>query len=373
MQSKIISVSALSNYIKSIFDAEMLLFNVNVVGEISNWSLSGENIFFTIKDNNALLNCVLFGGAEHKFKIGDKVVVTGTPKYYAKGGKLNFNVVKIELFGEGELYKRFLELKKKLEKEGLFDPLHKLHLPKKINRIGVVTSETGAVIHDIINVVTRRNSAQDIVLFPIKVQGIGADIDIAKGVNFFSNYDGVDAIIVGRGGGSDEDLQNFNSEIVARAIYDCKKFVVSAVGHETDYTICDMVADLRAPTPSAAAELLTKDGSQRKRELELMWKNVEDCFKADLQNTENTLQTLYLRLQNKLKNSINEKESFQLALKEKVERLNPLIVLNKGYAKLESEGKSIVSVTDVKNGDDINIYLCDGKLIAKVGDIKNGL
>ena len=118
MQSKIISVSALSNYIKSIFDAEMLLFNVNVVGEISNWSLSGENIFFTIKDNNALLNCVLFGGAEHKFKIGDKVIVTGTPKYYAKGGKLNFNVVKIELFGEGELYKRFLELKKKLEKEG---------------------------------------------------------------------------------------------------------------------------------------------------------------------------------------------------------------------------------------------------------------
>ncbi|MGN1212754.1 MAG: exodeoxyribonuclease VII large subunit [Christensenellales bacterium] len=370
MQNRVISVTALSNYIKSIFDAEMLLSNINVVGEISGWSYSGNNVFFTLKDSSAVLNCVLFGGTEQKYKTGDKVIVTGTPKYYAKAGKLNFNVVKIELFGEGEIYKRFLELKNRLEREGLFDPLHKLPLPKKIDRIGVITSETGAVIHDIINVATRRNAGQDIVLYPIKVQGIGADIEIARGINFFSNYQGVDAIIVGRGGGSEEDLQNFNSEVVARAIYDCKKFVVSAVGHETDNTICDLVADLRAPTPSAAAELLTKDGAQRKRELELMWANVEGCVMGSYNLRQNNLDNLRLRLMSKLSNFAEVKTQSQLALRDKIAKLNPKALLNKGYAKIEKNGESVTSVGQLAKNEQINIFLSDGKIKAEVNEVE---
>ncbi|MGN1221887.1 MAG: exodeoxyribonuclease VII large subunit [Christensenellales bacterium] len=370
MQNRVISVTALSNYIKSIFDAEMLLNNINVVGEISGWSYSGNNVFFTLKDSSAILNCVLFGGTEQKYKTGDKVIVTGTPKYYAKAGKLNFNVVKIELFGEGDIYKRFLELKNKLEREGLFDPLHKLPLPKKIDRIGVITSETGAVIHDIINVATRRNAGQDIVLYPIKVQGIGADIEIARGINFFSNYQGVDAIIVGRGGGSEEDLQNFNSEVVARAIYDCKKFVVSAVGHETDNTICDLVADLRAPTPSAAAELLTKDGAQRKRELELMWANVEGCIMGSYHLRQNNLDNLRLRLMSKLSNFAEVKTQSQLALKDKIAKLNPKVLLNKGYAKIEKNGESVTSVGQLAKNEQISIFLSDGKIKAEVNEVE---
>lgn len=373
MQSRVISVSALSNYIKSIFEAEMLLFNVSVVGEVSTWSYSGNNIFFTIKDSGALLNCVLFGGCQKTFKTGDKVIVTGSPRYYAKGGKLNFNVSNIEFFGEGELYKRFLELKNRLEQEGLFDPLHKLPLPKKINRIGVVTSETGAVIHDIINVATRRNAAQDIVLYPIKVQGIGADIDIAKGINFFSEYDGIDAIIVGRGGGSEEDLQNFNSEVVARAVYNCKKFIVSAVGHETDNTICDLVADLRAPTPSAAAELLTKDGGQRKRELSLIWTSINENIKSRLASKQNILDNAYVRLVNKMASAIDIKEQQQANLKDKIDKTDPFKILNKGYAKLEQNGKTVTSVLQVNKQNNLEIYLKDGKIVSEVRDINNGL
>lgn len=373
MQNRVISVTALANYIKSIFEAEMMLFNISVIGEISSWNYSGDNVFFTLKDSGALVNCVFFGGTEQEFKVGDKVIVTGSPRYYAKGGKLNFNTIKIEHYGEGDLYKRFLQLKNQLEQEGLFDPLHKLPMPRQINRIGVVTSETGAVIHDIINVATRRNCAQDIVLYPIKVQGIGADADIARGINFFSDYDEIDAIIVGRGGGSEDDLQNFNSEIVARAIYNCKKFIVSAVGHETDNTICDLVADLRAPTPSAAAELLTKDGSQRKLELSLIWSKIEDKVNSNVQLYQNKLDNLFMRLDGKLNYCYEQKQNQQQVLKDKIEVLNPLTILNKGYAKIEKDDLTVTSVNQLNKEDNIKIYLSDGKIIANVGEIKNGL
>jgi exodeoxyribonuclease VII large subunit len=373
MQNRMISVSVLSNYIKNIFDAETLLFNIDVVGEISSWGRSGANVFFTIKDETALLNGVLFGYDGEDFKIGDKVIVTGSPKYYVKGGKLNFNASKIKLFGEGEIYKRFLELKQKLEKEGLFDPLHKLPMPQKIERIGVVTSETGAVIHDIINVATRRNSAQDIVLYPIKVQGIGADVEIAKGINFFSNYERVDAIIVGRGGGSDEDLSNFNSEIVARAVYNCKKFIVSAVGHETDNTICDLVADLRAPTPSAAAELLTRDGGVRKRELELILTHLNSVIdgKISLHSAElsNKIGLVNSAMQNKI--SLDEQALKLLELK--IQKSNPVEILKHGYAKVELNGVPVKSACDLNENDNVSIYLGDGKLTAKILEVESGL
>ena len=371
MERQPISVSLLSQYIKQIFDNEALLFNIDVIGEISSFNVTNGNAFFCIKDENALLNCVLFGSSEFETpKIGDKVIVRGTPKYYAKGGKLNFNAVSIKPFGDGDIHKRFLELKAKLEKEGLFDVEHKKTMPKKIDRIGVVTSETGAVIHDIINVVSRRNSAQDIVLYPIKVQGIGADVEIAKGINFFSNYEKVDVIIVGRGGGSEEDLQCFNSEIVARAVYDCKKFVVSAVGHETDFTICDYVADLRAPTPSAAAELLTKDGRESREKLDLMIQNISSLMQHKISSLKIEFSNIFERLQTTMQNYINQKNSTLNMVFEKMKAVNPKAILNLGYAKVEFAGKPVESVKQVTVGQDVDIYFGDGKVVATAKEVE---
>ena len=369
MERQPISVSLLAEYIKRIFDNELLLLDVEVIGEISSFNISNGNAFFCIKDDNALLNCVLFGIEQNYIpKIGDKVIVRGSPKYYVKGGKLNFNATNIRAFGDGELHKRFLELKNKLEKEGLFDIYHKKAMPTKIDRIGVLTSETGAVIHDIINVVSRRNSAQDIVLFPIKVQGIGADEEIAKGINFFSNYDKIDAIIVGRGGGSEEDLQCFNSEIVARAIYNCSKFLISAVGHETDWTICDFVADLRAPTPSAAAELLTKDGNESKQRLELLKNNILSAMQHEIAQKNNELTNIYAKIDSAMQNNILTKQQKFEVLAEKLSGANPMRILNLGYAKIESDGKTINSAKNVENGQELNIYFSDGKIVAKVNE-----
>lgn len=367
MERQPISVSLLANYIKRIFDAESLLYNIDVIGEISSYGISNGNAFFVIKDENALLNCVLFGASQFFVpKIGDKVIVTGTPKYYVKGGKLNFNAVNIKPFGEGDLYKRFIELKNKLEKEGLFDVAHKKPMPKKIDRIGVVTSATGAVIHDIINIVTRRNSAQDIVLFPIKVQGIGSEVEIAKGIDFFSNYPNVDAIIVGRGGGSDEDLQNFNTEIVVRSIYNCKKFVVSAVGHETDFTLCDYAADLRAPTPSAAAELLTKDRGNRKEALELLMQNINTTMQSRFLLKKSELTNLYQRLNTAMQTFMDVKKQEFDHISIKLKNCNPTAILKLGYAKVEFDGQSVDSAKQLNNGQILDVYFADGKIKAEV-------
>lgn len=371
MERQPISVSNLAEYIKRIFDAETLLYNIEVIGEISSFGLSNGNAFFTIKDDKALLNCVLFGiCGGYQPKVGEKVVVMGTPKYYVKGGKLNFNAISIKPFGEGDIFKRFLELKNRLEKEGLFDVAHKKTIPSKIERIGVVTSETGAVIHDIINIARRRNASQDIVLYPIKVQGIGADKEIANGIDFFSNYANVDAVIVGRGGGSDEDLQCFNSEIVARAVYNCKKFIVSAVGHETDTTLCDYSADLRAPTPSAAAELLTRDRGDQKSKLKLLMQNIQNGMQYKLVSSSNNLHALMDNINNEMQNYLFKKQKQFDLLGEMLKNCNPKAILNKGYAKIESNGQSVTSANRLSVGQDVNIYFADGVAIAGVKEVK---
>ena len=367
MERQPISVSMLSNYIKRIFEAETLLYNIDVIGEVSSFSISGGNAFFVIKDNDAILNCVLFGlNSAYVPKIGDKVIVTGTPRYYAKGGKLNFNATEVKPFGEGDLHKRFLELKNKLEKEGLFDIAHKKQMPPKIDRIGVVTSETGAVIHDIINIVTRRSSNQDIVLYPIKVQGIGADVEIAKAIDFFSIYDKVDAVIVARGGGSEEDLLNFNSEIVARAIYNCNKFIISAVGHETDYTLCDYVADLRAPTPSAAAELLTKDRADRKSILKLLMNNISTAMQSICNSKIMDFSVISNNIDSDMQNFLTKKQTEITLLNTKLQNSNPTAILKLGYAKIEHDGKNITSSKDVNIDEQLDINFVDGKIKAVV-------
>ena len=262
MNESYLSITQLNNYIKSIFEAEIMLQNICVYGEVSSYNVSNGIAYFNLKDENGLLACVLFGANNFTApKIGDMVLIRGSMNYYAKGGKLSFNAYSIMPYGKGLLYEKFLELKARLEAKGMFAIEHKKDIPTRVKRIGVVSSPTGAVIRDIIDVTHRRNDTIDIVLYPVRVQGVGAEHEIATGIHFFSEYPDVDVIIVARGGGSIEDLEPFNTEIVANAVFDCKKPLVSAVGHETDFTIIDFVADLRAPTPSAAAELVAWDKS----------------------------------------------------------------------------------------------------------------
>ena len=364
MEEKAISVTQISNYFKQIFDAEELLQNISVFGEVSDFSISRNVAYFSLKDENALLPCVCFDGAcLSSVRNGDMVIVRGTPRYYVKGGRLNFNVNKITPYGLGNLFEQFLKLRQALEEEGLFNKEHKKIIdPKNIKRIGVVTSETGAVIQDIINITKRRNPNVDIVLYPVKVQGVMAELDIVKGIKFFSNYDNVDVIIVARGGGSLEDLKPFNTEVVARAVYSCNKPIVSAVGHETDFTIIDFVADLRAPTPSAAAELVTENLISKKN-------SIHDKIIRLIRAIENMLYKYNTKFIHDIKNLIRLSESFLnereylLSLKQaKLTKLNPNEIMKLGYAKVSKGDNVIISANDSSIGDELEITFIDGNI-----------
>lgn len=384
-------VSQISDYIKRMFDAEQTLHSISMYGEVSGVSVSGGNIYFNLKDENALLQCVSFGTKyENIIKNGDQLLVVGSIRFYLKGGKVSVTVVHCQPYGLGVLYQQYLELKARLDKEGLFSVSHKKSIPKLVQRIGVVTSSTGAVIQDIINITTRRNDGVDIVVYPVKVQGVGADEQIAKGIDFFSNYDKVDVVIVARGGGSFEDLMPFNTEIVARATYNCKKPIVSAVGHETDYTIIDYVSDLRAPTPSAAAELVVIDRqgeiAKYKSLLERIYNNLNNRIKNDEIIIKRDLKRFVDYFENKLKmnnsnlitnfkliyNQINTliiKYANELVSNEKIlNAINPLNILSKGYAMLQINGKVISSKNNVEIGQLAQVKLNDGSLNVQIID-----
>ena len=387
-----ISVYQFSNYICGILENEAILQNINIMGEISSYNERNNIAYFQIKDTMSVLDCMLFNclSLSYKAKIGEKVIVSGSPNYYIKGGKFNFKCYQIKPLGEGDLFKQFKLMKSKLEKEGLFDLEHKKMRPSKIKDIGVVTSKQGAVIQDIINVTTRRDPSINIHLYPVKVQGIGSEIEIAKGIDFFNNYD-VDVVIVARGGGSSEDLLAFNTEVVARATYNSNKFIVSAVGHETDYTIIDYVADERAPTPSAAAEILTKDRTAEFQSFKNTIKQLNQSFNNILiraeENTilqnekmENFLEIKIGNLEdeiiNKLKdmnNLIDRKITDEIAENKKNQEIlsisNPQNIMNRGYVKLEKNNKSISSISELKLDDSIDIMFYDGKASAKIESI----
>lgn len=370
MEQKAISVTQLSGYIKNIFEAEELLHNISVYGEISGLSVLRGNAYFSLKDEDAILSCVFFGTEGTNLRNGDLVTVTGTPRYYVKGGKLNFNVIKVEPFGIGELFKQFLETKERLAKEGLFDESKKKIIPQNIKRLGVVTSEMGAVIQDIINVTTRRNKAVDVVLYPARVQGEGADKDIIAGIKFFENYD-VDVIIVARGGGSFEDLMPFNSEALARVAFACKKPLISAVGHETDFTIIDFVSDLRAPTPSAAAELVVSEKRGKIAEIISKHDRIASILVTKATSADNILKNVRKDLEIALKNILNDKEySINLA-SGILEKLNPTRLMERGFAKIEKEGRSVTKISDLSLKDNLEIYLKDGKITSEVKTIKS--
>lgn len=391
-----ISVSKYSNYIKQIFDAEEFLHNIKVVGEVFGVSFSRQVAYFSLKDEYASISCVCFYPQISKeIKEGDLIVVTGSPNYYSKSGKLSFNVVDIKPAGQGILFQRFIELKQELEKKGLFSKDHKIEIPKKIKRIGVITSKDGAVIKDIINVATRRNPSVDIVLFPTKVQGNGAEDEISMAIEKFDAYEKIDVIILARGGGSLEDLWAYNTEKVACAIYNAKKPIVSAVGHETDFTIADFVADLRAPTPSAAAELLTENIQEKKVFFNQIITRVIDATqkyifskKSELQKNASSLNHLIenieiasrlnlektiLSLQNSMDYFINN-SSYTLGILENlIKSLSPYDILKRGYAKIEQEGKAIDKIKDLVLSSELDIYLQDGiiKATAKKVEERN--
>lgn len=390
MSESYISVTQLNTYIRNIFEAEVMLQNICVYGEISSYNISNNIAYFNLKDENGMLSCVLFGANNFNIpKLGDMVLVRGSMNYYAKGGRLSFNATSIMPYGKGLLYEKFLELKARLESIGYFEQSHKKPIPEKVNRIGVVSSPTGAVIRDIIDVTHRRNNTLDIVLYPVKVQGLGSEKEIAEGINFFSSYEDIDVVIVARGGGSLEDLEPFNTEVVATATYNCKKPIISAVGHETDFTIIDFVSDLRAPTPSAAAELVAWDKhlvieninkylnlfeKQLKNKMIIIEKDIDFFFqKIDNLSTNKLnkfLSNIKIQEQKLLNiNSIFDKnthilEKFELVL----ENYNPNKLSQMGYSKVLQNGKVISKIASIDKSQNIELSMIDGNIECKIGN-----
>lgn len=367
-----LTVTQYNTYIKQIFDAEELLHNIKIVGEVFGISKTRNAIYFSLKDETSAISCVSF--ISELFDIleeGNKITVTGSPNYYVKGGRLSFVVNKAEKFGQGELYMQFLLMKDKLEKEGLFDSNKKKQIPKNVKTIGVITSKDGAVIHDIYSVCSRRDPSVNIAIYPTKVQGKNADEEIAKAIEDLSNFDKIDVIVVARGGGSMEDLSAYNTERVARATFACEKPIISAVGHETDFTIIDFVSDLRAPTPSAAAEILTEETSKRK----LQFENALYSFKN---NSERVVFDLISKLQSSKENFIKDLDmllrdrEYELGLLDKtLEGLDPKAILKRGFAKVEQNGKVVDKAKDIVLSSKLDILFYDGKVIAKPEEVKD--
>lgn len=387
MIDEAISVTTFNKYIKSIFDSETMLQQIQIFGEITDFQMRTNMTYFTLKDSISQLPCVFFGILSKEIKNGEQIIITGSPNYYVKGGRFNFNVIKIEPYGTGAIYMQFLLLKEKLEKEGLFDLAHKKTMPALIDTIGVVTSQTGAVIKDIINVTQRRNPNVNIVLYPSKVQGENASKTVIEGIKYFENLDKIDAIIVARGGGSLEDLSVFNDENLARCVFECKKFVVSAIGHETDFTIIDFVADLRAPTPSVAAEMLTKDIIQTKQSwkknkeklmLNMLWlfdkknklfSNQNQNFSYEIARIISSAEKKFESVKNKLSNTMSSYFSqllYQIAFNTtKLEKLNPNNILKIGYAKINQNSKGISNIKNLIQNEPFDVIMIDGKIRAK--------
>lgn len=384
MQNLTLSITQLNNYIKNIFDNEELLININVYGEVTNFKISNGIAYFDIKEDGAQLSCIKFSSFYPFAKNGDQVIVTGKLNYHVKLGRLSFVVSSIEQYGMGALYKQFLELKAKLEQEGIFDKSRKKQIAKYVNKIGVVTSETGAVIRDIYNVTRSKNPFTDILVYPAKVQGSGAENEIVDGIKYFNTRKDIDTIIVARGGGSFEDLAPFNTEKVARAVFESDIPVISAVGHETDFTIIDFAADLRVPTPSVAAEVAVFDFYQEVEYLDsiknslvkTMISKIEDNRDAVSKNvnyiisyfqnmfdlSKKQIEKINIDIINKIDRFLAKSDKELQILTTKLEKLNPLSILKSGYAIVEKDSEKISDINKLKEGDIITTRLYNGKV-----------
>lgn len=395
VEPKILTVSQLNFYVKSVLDSDPRLNYVFLCGEISNLTdhYRSGHIYLSLKDNKSVIRAVMFAGNARNLKFkpmeGMKVICRGRVTLYEATGQYQYYIEDMQPDGIGALYQAYEQLKEKLQSKGLFDQSHKKPIPYCPKTIGVITSPTGAAVQDIKNILTRRFPSVNIILCPVLVQGDNAVPQLIDAVNKLNEYDLCDTIIIGRGGGSIEDLWAFNDENLAYAIYNSHIPVISAVGHETDFTICDFVSDLRAPTPSAGAELAVPDRNEILQNLDAQRQYLSSLMDRKLIENNNVVSEMTTKLLSlspddkiaKLYNELdflsqkyenNSNRIFQNTankielLATKLESLNPVSILKRGYSVVRNNDKTVTSVKDVKNGDTLAINVTDGKIISKV-------
>lgn len=398
MTGNVYTVRQVNAYIKNMFTQDYMLNRIYVKGEVSNckYHTSG-HIYFSLKDESGTIACVMFagqrGGLAFRMREGQQVIVFGTVDVYERSGSYQLYAREIRLDGEGVLYERFQALKRELSEMGMFAPEYKKKIPAHARRIGVVTAPTGAAIRDIMNIAGRRNPYVQLILYPAQVQGAGAVESIVRGIEMLEQKN-VDVLIVGRGGGSIEDLWAFNEESVARAIFNCRIPVISAVGHETDTTIADYVADLRAPTPSAAAELAVFDYFQTERLLGEYGQKLSRTLKQKLlfarmrlEKYETRLSFLHPgnklredrmrlaeaedRLKGLMEQKVGEARQRLLLYIERMNGLSPLKKLSRGYAYVQTgDGSTLKSIRQITEGERILVHVTDGMICARAEEIK---
>ena len=393
-EKRIATVTQINNYIKALLDRVDVIQNIWIRGEISNFKLhSSGHIYMTLKDEGAVLRAVMFKSAAMRLSFrpenGMKVSARGRIGVFERDGQYQLYIEEMEIEGQGDLYRLFEELKKKLAGEGIFDEKHKKPIPAFPQRVGIVTSPTGAAVRDIINILRRRYPVAEAVLYPALVQGQSASSSIVRAIEYFNREERADVLIVGRGGGSIEDLWAFNEEATVRAIYASEIPVISAVGHETDFTLSDFAADLRAPTPSAAAELavpeireiysftdecsarlrslLLSKAEARDKQLKLLterasFTNFSRRLETLMQESDRAAEDLVKAYESAVKNRMNAVSELMAGL----DALSPLKVFDRGYSTAMKGGKAVRHVKDVKIGDTVEIILGDGKIGAEV-------
>ena len=402
MGQQVFSVTQINEYIRSRMDADPMLTQVAVRGEISNYKLypSGHH-YFTVKDEGGALKCVMFKGNALRLRFrpenGMKIIAMGKISVFPRDGAYQLYCSAMVLDGVGDLHAAFEQLKAKLAAQGLFDPAHKKPIPKYPKVIGIVTSSAGAAVHDMLRIIRKRYPLAEVRLFPVRVQGVEAPPEIVGAIRYANRYKMADVLIVGRGGGSIEDLWAFNDERVAYAIYESEIPVISAVGHEPDVTISDFVADLRAATPSNAAELAVPDQDTLLQTLDTMSDSMTTCLSRQVKNARQhlrvlssgaalksptayldqkrkTLELLNSRLISNQKSTLDKKKQRFVGLTAKLDAMSPLKVLTRGYAMASTEDGSVLrSVRQVKTGDCVNVSLGDGSLRACVTDVKENV
>lgn len=389
-----LTVSQLNEYVRRMFQMDPMLRAIELKGEISNLKFHQSGaLFFTMKDENASISCVMYSGDVDGLQAmpfeGMRAVASGSVALYVRGGQCQFVVKRMRAQGVGVLYERLQMLKEKLGREGLFEPERKRALPPYPDTIGVVSSPTGAVIHDILNVSLRRNPDAHILLCPVRVQGIGADEEVVEAIHLLERLEHVSVIIVARGGGSMEDLWTFNEERVVRAVAMCKKPIVSAVGHETDVTLCDLAADLRAPTPSAAAECVVPVRDEMLNKIEIMRRQMQESARNAVAERQNALKLAQIKLsanhpsltirrqeerlaqrmdallraaERQMQNRQTRLETQTAAL----ELLSPYAALKRGYAIVQNAGSAISKAGGLCVGDEVTVRFADGVIHAEV-------
>ena len=389
-----LTVSQLNEYVRRMFQMDPMLRAIELKGEISNLKFhQSGTLFFTMKDENASISCVMYSGDVDGLQAmpfeGMRAVASGSVALYVRGGQCQFVVKRMRAQGVGVLYERLQMLKEKLGREGLFEPERKRALPPYPDTIGVVSSPTGAVIHDILNVSLRRNPDAHILLCPVRVQGIGADEEVVEAIHLLERLEHVSVIIVARGGGSMEDLWTFNEERVVRAVAMCKKPIVSAVGHETDVTLCDLAADLRAPTPSAAAECVVPVRDEMLNKIEIMRRQMQESARNAVAERQNALKLAQIKLsanhpsltirrqeerlaqrmdallraaERQIQNRQTRLETQTAAL----ELLSPYAALKRGYAIVQNAGRAISKAGGLCVGDEVTVRFADGVIHAEV-------